>query len=194
MDVTAWWLHYPDDWIHKQVSPSCQSEFYRPRNMALEGSMKLLSHRVNKLARESPALKTLSTAWVLLLTTVPKKLKQRSANFSVFKYVQNHFLKSVDQWRNRVKKQNPLWVKGHSASFRDLHKTSNIFEMWIKRNCKMPEFPLSDVSALAITKNHNDGCSLVCSFLLQPLRIIISNRKSSNVTFCLLILYYRYKL
>lgn len=45
----------------------------------------------------------------------------------------------------------------------------------------MPEFPLSDVSALAITKNHDDGCSLVCSLLLQPPRIIISNRKSSDV-------------
>lgn len=61
--------------------------------MALEGNMKLLSHRVNKLARESPALKTLSTAWVLLLTTVPKKLKERSAKCSIFKYVQNHFKK-----------------------------------------------------------------------------------------------------
>lgn len=53
--------------------------------MALEGNMKLLSHGVNKLVRESPALKTLSTARVLLLTTVPKKLKERSANFSILK-------------------------------------------------------------------------------------------------------------
>lgn len=59
--------------------------------MAPEGNMKLLTHRVNKLARESPALKTLSTDGVLLLATVPKKLKERSANFSIFKYVRNHF-------------------------------------------------------------------------------------------------------